>query len=364
VVEIAKGESVGKYEYEMMCDFGRLYAAHKAARRGKRGKAEVIGFEMDLARNLCDLQSALAAKTYSQKGYHHFTIYEPKKRSIFAPSYADRVVQHCLCDNVLAPALEPRLIFDNAACRKAKGTHFALDRFSGFMRDFHRKHGTDGCFLKCDIRKYFENIDHGILKGKLHKVFGDSDVFSLLCLIIDSYENAHGAGLPLGNQTSQWFALYYLDGVDRLVKERLRIKHYSRYMDDFILIHHDKEYLRDCLARIRDFCETELKLELNDKTQMFPIKNGVDYLGWHFYLTGAGKVVRKLRTSNKKTLKKRLRRLAQDYHDWKIDAEAVKRSMVSTNGHLMHGNTYRLRCKLARETVYTHGDRSHRAETQ
>jgi retron-type reverse transcriptase len=342
--------------YETLCDFQNLYAAHKAARRGKRGKGEVIGFEMNLAENLCALQTELADMAYRHKGYQHFKIYEPKEREIFAPSYADRVVQHCLCDNILAPTIEPRLIYDNAACRKEKGTHFALDRLSGFMRNFYKFHGTRGYFLKCDIRKYFQNIDHDVLKNKLKKVFGDSDVFVLLCHIIDSFENSPGAGLPLGNQTSQWFALYYLDGIDRLIKEKLKIKYYSRYMDDFVLLHHDKEYMRKCLAEIREMCECNLKLELNDKTQIFPLQNGVDYLGWHFYLTDSGKVIRKLRNSNKKSMKKRFKRLARDYHEWKIDFDAIKRSTASTYGHLMHGNTYRLRNKLAWETVYTRGD--------
>ena len=144
--------------YEMLYDFQNLYAAHKAARRGKRGKIEVIGFEMNLAQNLCALQKELTERTYRHKGYHQFKIYEPKEREIFAPSYADRVVQHCLCDNILAPVLEVRLIHDNAACRKGKGTHFALDRLSGFMREFYRKHGANGYILKCDIRKYFSSI--------------------------------------------------------------------------------------------------------------------------------------------------------------------------------------------------------------
>jgi len=349
------GELLTSY-YEAMYDFQKLYAAHKAARRGKRGKIEVIGFEMNLAENLCALQNELTDRTYQHKGYQHFKIYEPKEREIFAPCYADRVVQHCLCDNILALVLNARLIHDSAACRKGKGTHFALDRLSAFMRDFYKRHGTSGYFLKCDIRKYFPSIDHAILKSRLKRVFSGSEIFDILCRIIDSYENTPGTGLPLGNQTSQWFALYYLDCVDRLIKEKFQIKYYSRYMDDFVLLHHDKEYLRNCLDEIRKVCKSDLKLELNDKTQIFPLKNGVDFLGWHFYLTDSGKVIRKLRNSKKKNLKKRLKQLAQDYHDWKIDLNMVRRSIISTYGHLVHGNTYRLRTKLARETVYTHGD--------
>lgn len=342
--------------YEMLYDFQNLYAAHKSARKGKLGKIEVIGFEMNLAKNLCDLQKELRNRAYRHKGYHQFRIYEPKEREIFAPSYADRVVQHCLCDNILAPVLDARLIYDNAACRKGKGTHFALDRLSGFMRDFYRKHGTNGYFLKCDIRKYFPNINHNVLKSKLKRVFGDSEVFELLCRIIDSYENSPGTGLPLGNQASQWFALYYLDSIDRLIKEKLQVRYYSRYMDDFVLLHQGKGFLQECLAKIRNVCESDLKLDLNEKTQIFPLKNGVDYLGWHFYLTGSGKVIRKLRNSKKRSLKRHFKKMAQNYQDWQIDFEDIKRRVKSTNGHLIHGNTYRLRNKLSRETVYTHNN--------
>jgi len=279
-------------------------------------------------------------------------IYEPKARSIYAPDYADRVVQHCLCDNIIMPTLEMKLIYDNAACRAGKGTHFSMGRLSCFLREFYRSYGADGYFLKCDIKKYFDNIDHDILKLKLSKAFVP-DVYNLLCVIIDSYENAEGKGLPLGNQASQWFALYYLDSMDRIIKEQLKIKYYVRYMDDFILLHHDKEYLKNCLKIIRKACNDDLKIELNSKTQIFPVKNGVDYLGWHFYLTDTGKVIRKLRTSNKRRLKRRIKLLQKEYNDGLIDFNAVKRSLVSTYGHLIHGHTYRLRNKLSRKTVFS-----------
>ncbi|MCL2671183.1 MAG: RNA-directed DNA polymerase [Clostridiales bacterium] len=339
-------------DYDLLCDFQRLYAAHRAARRGKRGNAAVIAFEMNLAENLCKLQAELSKRTYAPKEYSHFTIFEPKKREIFAPRYEDRVVQHCICDNILAPMLEARLIYDNAACRVGKGTHFALNRLSGFLRDFYRKHGSNGYFLKCDIQKFFANIDHRVLKQKLHRVFGSSDLFALLCRIIDSYENIPEVGLPLGNQTSQWFALFYLDGVDRLIKEKLQIRYYSRYMDDFVLLHHDKTHLRHCLAAIRAYCAGELKLELNEKTQILPVKNGVDYLGWHFYVCESGKIIRKLRNEKKRDIQRQMKRLTRDYREGRSDFGATKRSLVSIYGHLTHGHTYRLQNKLTRETVF------------
>ena len=221
------------------------------------------------------------------------------------------------------------------------------------MRNFYKKHKDKGFFLKCDVRKYFYTIDHAVLKEKLLKIFGAGDIFTLLCHIIDSYEIAQGKGLPLGNQTSQWFALLYLDEMDRLIKEKLRIKYYVRYMDDFILLHESKDYLKECLEEINKLFRDTLYLELNEKTQIFPVKNGVKYLGWHFYLTEKGKVIRKLQTSGKGRTKRRFRKLRSDYAIGTKELPDIKRSLVSTRGHLIHGHTYRLRNKLWHKLVLT-----------
>ena len=205
-------------EYEKIWDFQNLYMAHKVARLGKRTTSEVIAFELNLSENLLKLSQSLRNKTYRVRGYYHFTVNDPKEREIHAPHYADRVVQHCLCDQVLAPILDKRLIYDNAACRLGKGTHFAIGRVTHFMQKHYRKYGADGFILKCDIRKFFDHIDHAILKQKLRQVFSDEDILWLLDMIIDSYACTPGRGLPMGNQTSQWFAIYYLDGFDRLIR--------------------------------------------------------------------------------------------------------------------------------------------------
>ncbi|MCL2010972.1 MAG: RNA-directed DNA polymerase [Synergistaceae bacterium] len=174
----------------------------------------------------------------------------------------------------------------------------------------------------------------------------------LLEKIIDSFNSGAGKGIPMGNQTSQLFALYYLDPLDRLVKERRRVKHYTRYMDDMVLLHPDRDFLRDCLSQMRELAEDVLKLELNEKTQVFPIRNGVDYLGWHFYLTETGKVIKKLRVSAKSRIKRRMKGLQKGYAEGKIGFDDVNRSMVSTHGHLTHGHTYRLRAKIYENTVF------------
>ena len=177
---------------------------------------------------------------------------------------------------------------------------------SDIARDFYHKNGTSGWILKCDVRKYFDSVDHAALKAMLNR-HPDPEIKAFLDMVIDSYHKDTGKGLPMGNQSSQWFALYYLDRIDRIIKEKYRIKYYTRYMDDLVLIHEDKQYLMECLHEIRGYAEEELKLEFNQKTQIFPICQGVDYLGWHFYLTDTGKVIRRLRTSNKHRFKQRLK---------------------------------------------------------
>lgn len=330
-------------DIERVCAFENLYQAHKKSRRGKQNRREIINYELRLSENLQRLSYHLQRGIYRIKSYNRFIIHDPKTREIQSLSYGDRIVQHSLCDNVLGPYLDKRLIYDNAACRRGKGTHFAMDRLSGFMQEFYRKYGTDGYFLKCDIRKYFDSVDHEVLLNKIASMKLDSETKALLIMIVNSYEASLGKGLPMGNQTSQWFALMYMDGLDRLIKEKLKMKYYTRYMDDLILLHHDREYLKNSLKQMTEYVERELKLSFNEKTQIHHVRQGVDYLGFHFYLGENGKVIKTLRQSGKKRLKRRLKAFKRLYRDGRIELSDIQRSLVSCRGHLKYGNTWRLR---------------------
>ncbi|GHT90000.1 hypothetical protein AGMMS49545_02040 [Betaproteobacteria bacterium] len=338
--------------FATLATFENLYAAHRAARVGKRRKTDVIAFEMNLAHELIQLKTRLENGAYTIGGYQRFIIHDPKTREIQALRYADRIVQHSLCDNILAPFFEKRLIHDNAACRVGKGTGFGIARLTAFLRAHSQRHGASGWILKADIRQYFPSIDHDILLTRLRRSIPDPRVMTLLESIIDSFHATPGKGLPMGNQTSQWFALYYLDPIDRLIKEKLQMPHYTRYMDDMALLSPSKAELQECLRQIREKCADELKLELNAKTQIMPVKNGVDYLGWHFYLTPTGKVVRTLRAAAKTRLKKRLKNLQHAYTEGAFDLPDIKLRIASSNGHLKQGHTWRLRAKLYGRTVF------------
>lgn len=290
--------------------FEHLYEAHMHCRRYKQHKGEVIRFEMNLSVNLMNLVQALQRRTYQLGAYKSFYICEPKKRLIEALPYKDRVVVYCFCKYSLRSHIEKRLIYDNVACREGKGTMFAIRRFEQFLkREYLREGNATVYFLKCDIRKFFASIDHQVLFQQLAKLdFSDNEMWMIQTVIS---QQDHGAkkGLPLGNQTSQWFALFYLNRIDRLVKETLRVKHYIRYMDDMILLHRDKTYLQFCLKQIEAVCQNELHLELNQKTQIGKATNGVDFLGFRHILTKKGKVIRNLRTSSRIRMQRHVKKL-------------------------------------------------------
>lgn len=326
--------------------FEKLLEAHKKCRCSKQHKRETISFEVNLSQNLTKLSQQIRNKTYQVGDYKQFKIYEPKERIIQALSYKDRVVLMAICNNIIEPKFEKRLIYDNVACRKGKGTDFGIKRLEKFLHSYYRKYGNKGYILKCDVRKYFQNINHEILFNKLKKENFDEDELWILKLILDSKNKETGVGLPIGNQTSQWFGLYYLDEIDRLIKEKLRIKYYVRYMDDMILIYHDKEYLKFCKEQIRKTAENNLKLELNHKTQIASLKNGIDFLGFRHILTENGKVLRLLRSQAKVKLKKNMKILSKLKQQNLVDEDYINIRLNAYHAHICHSNAKSLYRKL------------------
>ena len=326
-------------EFEKIHSFESLYHAYRKARQGKRWKGAAAKFEVNLLEALNLLSEQIKTKRYTMSQYNTFKVYEPKERIVMSNSYKDKVVQHSLCDNVLEPILTKSFIRDNYASQVGKGTHYGLDRLREFMRRFYRKNGVDGWVLKCDISKYFYTIRHDVLKTLIRAKISDPDVLWLVDLIIDSTEG--NVGIPIGNQTSQLFALLYLDGLDHFIKEKLGIKYYGRYMDDFFLIHHDKAYLQECRKQIEEFVQRR-GLSLNAKTNIFPLKNGVDFLGFHTYLTESGAVIRKVRRRSKNNMKRKLKKFAALRAAGKIDDKTIEQSYQSWRGHAAQGNSYHL----------------------
>lgn len=333
--------------YKNIYDFSNLLAAYKKARPGKLDNPVSNRFEINMLECIIHLSDQLKNKTYTPGNTTKFKVYCPKERDIESNTFRDKVVQHSLCDNVLYPSIQPKFILDNYASQTGKGVSFGLKRLEKHLRHYYfsKKFNpnytgdcTDGWVLKCDIRKFFANVRHDILKQKIREIFTDQDVIELLDMIIDSVSDP---SLPIGFQSSQLLSLLLLNDFDHMIKEKLKIKGYGRYVDDFYLIHEDKEYLKYCLEVIRKYL-AQYGLELNEKTQIFPLRNGIDFLGFHTYLTETGKVIRKLRKSSKDNMRRKLKRFKKMYDNGCISMYDIAQSYSSWKAHAKNGNTYHL----------------------
>lgn len=319
--------------------FDKLLSAYKKCRKSKQHKKEVINFEINLGYNLVNLSNLILSKKYKVGAYKEFKIYEPKERKIEALYFKDRIVLMAFCTYILEPKIEKCLIYDNVACRKGKGTFFGIQRLHKFLKDYYHKFGESGYFLKCDIKKYFQSINHEILLKNLAKTSLDEEDLWFINIILESKNNDTKVGLPIGNQTSQWFALFYLNKVDRLIKEKLRIKYYVRYMDDMILVHNNKEYLKFCKQEIEKCVKEELDLSLNSKTQIGRLKNGIDFLGFKHILYEKGKIKTFLRGQAKLRLRKNVKTLSKLRNNNLVDKEYTDVRLNAFKGHLCHSNS-------------------------
>ena len=349
--------------YDSIYNFSNIKRAFYDARHKKLNNPSANKFEINMLSECVRLSDDLKNKNYKVGKTTKLKVYYPKERNIESSSFQDKVIQHSYCDNVLYPIISNKLIYDNYASQFGKGTRFGLDRLKKHLRHYffsnkasaekyrrlnglplvsvEQGHYADGWILKCDIRKFFAHIDHEAVREKLNTLFADKDIKWLSDTIIDSVSTNGGVGLPIGYQSSQLYALVLLNGLDHLVKEKLHIEGYGRYVDDFYLIHNDKSYLQKCLKIIRNYL-LEYGLELNEKTQILPLKNGIDFLGFHTYLTDSGKVICKLRKRSKENMKRKMRKFAKNYEAGTMSIYDIRQSYGSWRSFASYGNTHHL----------------------
>lgn len=345
-------------EFEILTDFNNLYDAHRSCRKGKRWKDSVAIYDIRGLECTLKLQDLLKTGKYRLSPYNCFTINERgKKRDIKSIKYPDRVVQKSLMDNILTPAVTPSFIDTNCASLKYKGTDYSLYKLRQHLEAQVRKN-KDAFILKCDMKGYFDSIPHELLDSYYEKKFSDEWLIGLIKHIHSSIPG--GVGVPLGNQLSQLDALLALSPLDHFIKEKLHIERYGRYMDDFYLISEDKEYLKECLNYIRNWV-SERGMRLNTKkTKITTIRQGIDFLGFHFYVTGTGKVVQKLSRQSIVHHKAKLRKMAkllkegkctfeackEAHNGWKAHAQRGKKKKGEPRGKKSRANTYYLVRKM------------------
>ncbi len=259
--------------YKDICNVNNIIKVFDEVCRNTKNKGKVYKYKKLKCLNVFRIYDTLINKKYVVGPYNKFTIYEPKKRDVVSQQMFDKVINHLVARHILMPSIEKCLIDSNVASRVGRGTSLGIKYYFKY-NSICSKNFEKFYILKCDIKSFFASIDHDILKEKLKRKIKDKDALKIVFDIIDSDEK----GLGIGNMTSQIFAIFYLDDFDKFVKEKLKIKYYVRYQDDFLLWYNDKEYLRYCLVKIREFLLNE-RLELNKKTRIFSSNENFIYLG-------------------------------------------------------------------------------------
>lgn len=319
-----------------------LLEAWKEFEKGKKQRKDVQIFQMRLMDNIFSLHRELFNHTYKHGGYQAFKINDPKPRDIHKATVKDRLLHHAIY-RMLYPFFEKTFIADSYSCQINKGTHRATNRFRKFAY-ITSKNNTKTCWiLKCDIRKFFANIDHTILLDILARYIPNKEISWLIKEVIGSFEIKSGVGLPLGNLTSQLFVNIYLNEFDRFVKHKLKAGYYLRYCDDFVIFSENKAWLEKQIPLISNFLEDKLKLKLHPKkVSIETLASDVDFLGLvnfpHHKI---------LQT---KTKKRMLKKIAQKYASFQngiISENSFDQSLQSYLGILKHCEGHKLQNEIS-----------------
>ncbi len=342
--------------------------------KNTKNKSKIEKFERFYSLNLIRIKEKLSSNSYIPGKYNIFLIREPKLRIIMSQEIRDKIVNHLVAKYFLIDIFNDTLIHENCATRVGMGTHYALKLFKKNYNYYKNKY-KKFYILKFDISKYFYNIDHEIAKKLIEKKIKDKQVLKIIFSIIDSTDELYvndtinrlkkneierlkkldtndkllkieevlklptyrkGKGLPIGNMSSQIIATFYLNELDHYIKEVLKIKEYVRYMDDGVLIHNDKEYLKFAKVKIEEIVN-KYKLELNKKTKIYSSNEEIEFLGFRFFRKN-NRTISKVTNKTKKRFKRKIKKIYKEYDNNKISDEEKQSIIASYLGHLGYGN--------------------------
>jgi len=338
--------------YASICAWDNLWLAYRKAARGKRSTHAVAAFEYQVGDRLTELHDELSSGAYCPGSYTSFTIHEPKRRTISAAPFRDRVVHHALC-NVIEPRFEARFHPDSYANRIGKGTHRTVDRLQYFARR-HRY------VLRLDIVQHFPSLDHAVLRDAIARVIDDDATLALIDRILasgagilaDEYAMVYfpgddllaalrPRGLPIGNLTSQFWSNVYMDRLDWFVTHRLRCPAYLRYVDDFALFADSKAQLARWQAAIVEFL-TELRLTVHaGSAQVQRTVDGIPWLGFVVFPTH-----RRVKRRNAVNFRRRLAHALDLYRVHKISFAELDAGVLGWINHVRYADTWGLRTQM------------------
>lgn len=328
---------------EDIIGYEALWDSMMKCKRGVMWKDSVAGFVLNGVKEIAKLSEELEDGTYKERSHKYFEIRYPKERQIMSINFRDRVYQRSLNDVAIYPTMAKGFIYDNAACQKGKGTDFARGRLERHMQKYYRKHGADGYVLKMDVRKYYDSMIHKEAKAVFQKKL-PKNVYNRAAVILDGFPG--DVGFNPGSQIIQIVGLSMLDCIDHLVKDRLGVKHYLRYMDDMLVIGESTEELEKIRETVAERL-AKMGFELHsEKTQIYPLRKGVIFLGYQFRLTDTGKVVMSIDPERLKSARRKYYRLAKKCKAGLISREKVDDSYRCFREHASKGDGYRMLKKL------------------
>lgn len=325
-------------QYDKKLTYDNLMKAHIESRKGKNIRKEIILFNLKQEEYIMWLYEKLKTETYKHSGYTTFYVTEPKVRLIEKSAYIDRIVHRWYVDNFIKEYFIKSFISTSYACIKNRGMHKACIDVQNTMK--HCKRIWNNYYIiKMDIAKYFQNIDKTILYNILQRKIKDKKLLWLTKEIL--YSNGKEKGLPIGNYTSQCFANIYLNELDQYAKHNLKLKYYFRYMDDVVVIVKNKKEAIQKLQLIREFLNSNLKLELNNKTQIFKSSQGINFCGYKI-----NEYRLKIRTKGKQKLKKKIKKLKYQIKTKQINTKEAHKFLAGHLGYIDIANVKNLKEKI------------------
>lgn len=329
-----------KFNIEKIIGFEALYESSRKCQKGVIWKESVATYRLNRIERTMNLSKQLKDGTYRAMPLNHFRITSPKPREIASVAFRDRVYQRSLNDNIVYPVMTNSFIYDNFACQTGKGTDAARERLKEFLHWHYRRFGADGYVAQFDIHGYYPNMDHAVAE----KTFQEKlcpEVFDMTIPILRQ-QNDGQSGYFAGSQLIQIAGISVLNKMDHFIKEKLRAKLYIRYMDDFLIISNDRQYLEHCMKKVVEHL-TSLRLEINEKkTRIYPLREGIEFLGFTFRLTKTGKVLMQIKSENVKRQRKKLRRMVKQSKAGKVSREKVDQSYQAWRNHAEKGNSFKL----------------------
>lgn len=376
------GEYLMTYE-EIICDANNLYKAYRASIKNSKWKETTQKFMMNYLRYIFEIQEDLQNRTLTNGKSEEFSISERGRiRHITSIPISDRIVRHVLCDEILLPEVQKKLIYDNGASLKGRGISHQRERFEVHLRKYFRKYGNEGYILFGDFTKFYDNIIHDIAKKELLKLF-DNDEFLdwLLGVIFDGFkvdvsymtdeeytscleqpfnrlehdeipkelltgEKWMHKSVNIGDQLSQILGIYYPYKIDNYVKCVRSQKFYGRYMDDWYIMSPNKEELQDLLANIRKIA-SEYGIHINDKkTHIVKISGTYKFLQVKYTLTESGKIIKRINPDRVTAMRRKLKKLSVKIQNGEIPYEYVEDMFKS-----WMGGFYKLLSKQQRKNL-------------